>query len=169
MHTLYCCGLAWPAADKLDKLIHFSARVLSDQRQAKADVVSFRHQRQVSRVSELTPPLPDNLCRIVQLSSEKGASSWLSVLPWFALHKGAFRDALCLRYGWLPSNFPAKCVCGHGFTVDHAMNCPSSGFPTLRMSYRIAGNFRREKFPIWIYRTVSENKFPKCLQSFLCW
>ena len=79
--------------------------------------------------------LPDDLRRIVQLSSEKGASSWLSVLPieeyGFALHKGAFRDALCLRYGWLPSGLPAKCVCGHGFTVDHAMNCSSGGFPTL--------------------------------------
>ena len=36
-----------------------------------------------------------------------------------------------LRYGWLPSGLPAKCVCGHGFTVDHAMNCSSGGFPSL--------------------------------------
>ena len=50
----------------------------------------------------------------------------------FAFHKGAFRDALCLQYGWLPNGLPAKCVCGHGFTVDHAMNCSSGGFPTLR-------------------------------------
>ena len=35
----------------------------------------------------------------------------------FTLHKGA----LCLHYGWLPSGLPAKCVCGHGFTVDHAI------------------------------------------------
>ena len=115
---------------------HFSATVSIEQRQAKADVVSSRHQQQASRVSEITPLLPDNLRRIVHLSSEKGASSWLSVLPieehGFALHKGAFRDALCLRYGWLPSGLPAKCVCGHGFTVDHAMNCSCGGFPTLR-------------------------------------
>ena len=113
----------------------FSAAVLGDQRQAKVDVVSSRHQRQASCLSELISLLPDDLRRIVQLSSETGASSWLSVLPieehGFALHKGAFRDALCLRYGWLPSGLPAKCVCGHGFTVDHAMNCSSGGFPTL--------------------------------------
>ncbi len=40
------------------------------------------------------------------LSSEEGSSSWLTVLPLadqgFALHKGAFHDALCLRYGWQP-------------------------------------------------------------------
>ena len=35
--------------------------------------------------------------------------------------------------------------------------------------YRIAGNFRRENFrKFQIYRTVSENKFSKCLQSSLC-
>ena len=114
----------------------FSAAVLGDQHQAKVDVVSSRHQWQASCLSELMSLLPDDLRRIVQLSSDKGASSWLSVLPieehGFALHKGAFRDALCLWYGWLPSSLPAKCVCGHGFIVDHAMNCSSSGFPTLR-------------------------------------
>ena len=59
----------------IQQCTHFSATVFRDQHQAKADVVSSRHQRQASRVSELTPVLPDNLRRIVQLSSEKGASS----------------------------------------------------------------------------------------------
>jgi len=27
---------------------------------------------------------------------------------------------------------PSKCVCGNEFTVDHAINCSSGGFPTLR-------------------------------------
>ena len=77
--------------------------------------------------------LPDDLHRIIKLSSEKGASSWLSVVPiGFALCKGAFRDALYLWYGWSTSGLPAKCVCGHDFTFDHAMNCPSGSFPTLR-------------------------------------
>ena len=50
----------------------------------------------------------------------------------FALHKGAFRDALSLRYGWLPSGLLVHCVCGQGFSVDHALNCPTGGYPTLR-------------------------------------
>jgi len=116
----------------IQQRIYFSATVLSDQHQAKADFVSSRHQQQASRVSKLIPLLPDNLCCVV---SEKGTSSWLSVLPieehGFALHKGAFRDALCLQYGWLPSGLPVKCVCGHGFTVNHAMDCSSGGFPIL--------------------------------------
>ena len=27
---------------------------------------------------------------------------------------------------------PSKCVCGHRFNVEHAMNCLSGGFPTIR-------------------------------------
>jgi len=118
----------------IQQCTHFSTTILSDQRQAKANVVSSRRQQQASRISELTPLLPDNLCCVVQLSSEKGASSCLSVLPneehGFVLHKGVL-GMYCLQYGWLLSGLPAKCVYSHGFTVDHAMNCSSGGFPIL--------------------------------------
>lgn len=53
---------------------------------------------------------PD-LQRSVRAASEKGASAWLTALPieehGFALHKGAFRDALALTYGW-PLKFCAE-------------------------------------------------------------
>ena len=38
----------------------------------------------------------------------------------------------CVSYGWLPSGLPAHCVCGQGFSVNYAMNCPTGGHPTLR-------------------------------------
>ena len=61
-----------------------------------------------------------------------GASSWLTTLPidahGFALHKGGFRDALCLRYNWAPPHLPTKCACGSNFTIDHALSCPTGGF-----------------------------------------
>ena len=80
--------------------------------------------------------LPPRLKRCVDLAKEKGASSWLSVLPLddqnFSLHKGAFKDAISLRYGWKLPNTPAKCTCGKVFSVDHAMVCPTGGFPTIR-------------------------------------
>ena len=67
---------------------------------------------------------------------EKGASTWLTVLPLtdhgFTLHKSAFQDALALRYGWTPSKLQTKCECGHAFTVDHALSCAKGGFPTIR-------------------------------------
>ena len=42
-----------------------------------------------------------------------------------SLHKGAFRDAIALRYGWKPVNIPSKCACGHN---EYAL---SFRFPTL--------------------------------------
>ena len=50
----------------------------------------------------------------MDMASEKGSSSWLVALPiesyGFSLHKGAFRDAISLRYGWQPSLLPTFCV-----------------------------------------------------------
>ena len=74
--------------------------------------------------------------RCVELSQEKGASVWLTALPienhGFALHKSAFRDALCLRYNWPLNNQPSQCSCGHSFSIDHALSCPTGGFPSIR-------------------------------------
>ena len=96
----------------------------------------LRRQQESAAASELKATLPSNLQRALIVSSEKGASGWLSTLPieehGFALHKGAFRDALCLRYGWHPSLLPSFCICGSHFTVDHALNCPRGGFPSIR-------------------------------------
>ena len=76
------------------------------------------------------------LKRYVELAMEKGASSWLSVLPLddhnFPLHKGAFKDAICLRYGWKLLNTPTKCTCGTALSTDHAIICPMGGFPSIR-------------------------------------
>ena len=114
----------------------FSIDTLEAQLSAKCEVVRMKHRAHDEVAATLCQSLPVGLQRIVALSSEKGASSWLSALPveehGFALHKGAFRDALCLRYGWLPSGLPTQCVCGQGFSVDHSMNCPTGGYPTLR-------------------------------------
>ena len=71
----------------------------------------------------------------VDLAQEKGASSWLASLILeefgFTLHKGAFRDAVVLRYGLQPSYSPSSCACGSNFSVEHALSCPKGGFPTI--------------------------------------
>ena len=91
------------------------------------------HIQQANNVYDQLSP---ELKRCVDLAKEKGSSSWLSVLPLeehgFYLHKGEFRDALCLKYGWKLSNVPQSCNCGAHFTVDHAMICHMGGFPTIR-------------------------------------
>ena len=106
------------------------------QTKARTRAHNLNRQLQSKQAQELKSTLPSDLERVVTTSSEKGASSWLSALPidehGFALHKGAFRDALCLRYGWRPSHLPSSCVCGAKFTIQHALNCPRGGFPSIR-------------------------------------
>ena len=50
----------------------------------------------------------------------------------FTLHKGAFWDALCLRYNWTLPHLPTSCVCGAGLTVEHALTCPTGGYTFIR-------------------------------------
>ena len=70
------------------------------------------------------------------MAAEKGASSWLTTIPperhGFALHKGAFCDALCLRYHWPRPLLPTHCCCNEPLTITHALSCPTGGFPSLR-------------------------------------
>ena len=62
--------------------------------------------------------------RSLEFAAEKGASSWLAVIPIsemnFNLNKREFRDALNLRYDWNISESPSMCVYGETFTIDHA-------------------------------------------------
>ena len=61
---------------------------------------------------------------------------WLAAAPvkqlGFALHKGAFRDAICLRYGWQLRFTPEKCRCGLNFDTNHVLTCQQGGIQTMR-------------------------------------
>ncbi|PFX23815.1 hypothetical protein AWC38_SpisGene11617 [Stylophora pistillata] len=74
--------------------------------------------------------------RAVELASEKGASSWLTVIPMkdlgYNLSKREFRDAIKIRYGWEISDLPKTCVCGDFFHVDNAMIFRRGGFVIQR-------------------------------------
>ena len=102
----------------------------------KKDIRKTNRQRQEDQAKEIHNHLNPKLRRSIDLAMEKGSSAWLSVLPLedhdFYLHKGEFKDALCLRYGWSLSNTPHTCNCGTVFSVDHAMICHMGGFPTIR-------------------------------------
>ena len=108
------------------------------ERQIKEKTVTHQERRQLSNrlAQSIHESLTPSLKRSMDLAQEKGASSWLTSLPikefGFSLHKGAFRDALALRYNWEPSHLPAKCDCGKTFTVEHALSCPKGGLPTVR-------------------------------------
>ena len=105
-----------------------------EQRRMKLKVKSQKRTLEVEEAANLK--LSDSLKRATELAKEKGSSNWLNTLPLeefgFALHKSEFRDALSLRYGWLPERMPSKCACSEDFTVDHALNCHRGAFPTIR-------------------------------------
>ena len=106
----------------------------SEQKRIKVRVKSDKRKLEVEKATNLN--LPDYLHKAVELAQDKGSSSWLTTLPLeehgFFLTKSEFRDALSLRYGWLPDRLPSKCVCSESFTVDHALSCPRGAFPTIR-------------------------------------
>ena len=102
----------------------------------------YKHELRVShrndlsaQVDLLSDRLSPHLKRVLDAASERGASSLLTTLPiaghGFALSKGEFRDAMCLRFGWQPVNLPQTCVCAKSFSVEHAFSCPCGGFPSI--------------------------------------
>ena len=105
------------------------------QSQAKSDVHEERRKKQSADASALLSSFPP-LKFAMSLAQEKGASSWLTALPieehGFTLHKGAYRDALALRYEWQPNAIPSHCACGKSFSIPHVLSCARGGYPSIR-------------------------------------
>ena len=119
---------------KQDK--EYGSDIIADQLQNKSIISKRNKDRSIEEADILYSHLPDQLQRAVDLAKEKGASTWLTVLPLtehgFSLHRSAFQDALALRYGWSPSKLPSKCICGKNFTVEHTLSCARGAFPSIR-------------------------------------
>ncbi len=111
---------------------HITLDVYNSQRRIKNQVILEKQVTVKHTITELIPQLEDKHKRLMEISSEKGASSWLTVLPikehGFLLHKGSFRDALCVRYGWQLPYSPTNCSCQKPFSVDHCLSCPNGGY-----------------------------------------
>ena len=97
--------------------------------------VQRRTQHEVA-AKKVMADLSEEMQRNALVYKEKGSSAWLTALPIerhdFALHKGDFRDALCLRYGWPLRYTPSTCSCGSTFEVDHMLTCKCGGYLTQR-------------------------------------
>ena len=89
---------------------------MENQILAKAEISSMKRAHSIELASTLKNNLNPTLTRAMELAQEKGASSWLTVLPirehGFVLHKSTFKDALALRYDWIPPHLPSSCACG---------------------------------------------------------
>ena len=84
----------------------FPLEAQEEQIQAKHAACQAKRQAQISEANNIQATLPSSLQKAVEIAKETGASTWLTALPitehGFSFHKGAFRDALCLQYGWRP-------------------------------------------------------------------
>jgi len=103
---------------------------------AKQESHSEKEKASKDAYENLRENLPRTIARSLELASEKGASTWLNVIPLkeigFDLNKREFRDALRLRYNWPFNDIASKCICGDDFSVDHAMICKRGGFVIQR-------------------------------------
>jgi hypothetical protein len=119
----------------LAQVNEYSYEIYSEQLKARQDVRKQKNAHLSSLVQSIESKISDDLKYTLKLAQEKGSSSWLTVIPikehGFALHKGDFRDALALRYGWIPSRCLSDCSCGHAFSVEHALSCPKGGLPII--------------------------------------
>ena len=113
----------------LEQNHEYSFECLEAQVNAKRDAHKQNRDIAKSSATTLRATIPKSLQRAMALS-------WLTSLPLeefgLTLHKGAFRDAIALRYGWQPLHAPTSCACGTNFSVEHALSCPMGGFPTIR-------------------------------------
>ena len=126
-----------PLSDSiLQQNFQYSFDTLEAQLVAKSNLRTLKKQEQSNEASNLKSCLPVPLQYSMSLAQESGASNWLTALPiedfGFTLHKGAFRDALALRYGWCPTKVPSHCACGQPFSVSHALSCHMGGYPSIR-------------------------------------
>ena len=106
------------------------------QLQARKEVKAKKSKVIEEEADLLAQALDKQQKQTMILSQEKGASHWLTILPMaehgFSLHKGVFRDGLCLRYGWKPERLSTACAYGKQFNVEHTLSCNRGGFPILR-------------------------------------
>ena len=103
--------------------------------QARQEAKAAVRRRNLANNTKEADALILKLTKVKQMAmeqaSERGASSWLTTIPMlrygYNLNKQAFRDILCLRFGWTPTRLPQHCPCEHPFSVDHALSFPNGG------------------------------------------
>ena len=105
-------------------------------KQSKHQIEKHRNEEKKALLSELKARMSDDCVRAIEISSMKGASAWITILPLqsekFALNKREFFDSVKLRSRWPLKYVPSMCPCGKNYSVDHAMSCAKRGFMRAR-------------------------------------
>ena len=69
--------------------------------------------------------------RVLHHASLSKSTAWL-----FTRVPSVMRYAYVLRYNRQPLYLPTNCVWSQAFSLDHALSCPTGGFPTIRHNER---------------------------------
>ena len=122
-----------------EAIYHQKSRLLIDeeaQGKVMKDLRKRKEERWTERQEYVKNTLDEKMQRIVMLSAEKGASTWLTSLPLksygFRLNKQHFQDALCMRYDLKLKDVPNKCACGQPYTINHCLSCKRGGYVHIR-------------------------------------
>ena len=104
--------------------------------EVKDKIKAEKTEREKSKMEFVKSHINPQQLRILEATSEKGASSWLSTLPLkahnFYLNKQTFWDTIYLRFGIPIPRLPTNCVCGLKFSIEHALTCKKGGFISIR-------------------------------------
>ena len=105
-------------------------------KEIRTKVTAEKNSRLKEKADQIELELPAITARSMKQATEKGSSSWLSVLPLsdegFTLNKREFRDAIALRYNKRMIDLPPRCPCGEAYDINHALNCKRGGFVIMR-------------------------------------
>ena len=105
-------------------------------KEATKIVTQRKTEQLTNKLSKVETNLhPDTEIAVTQ-AKEKGASSWLTVLPieecGSTLTKNEFRDAIHLGYNKTLKGMPSQCPCAQNYVVTHAMNSKRGDFIIMR-------------------------------------
>ena len=68
----------------------------------------------------------------MDISTQTGVSTWLTVLSMTEFEFELLWDSVKLRYGWEISNLPTSWPCESKFDIQYSMSCKIGGFISIR-------------------------------------
>ena len=108
-----CAQVTAPLVDLIKSNAMEYPRGVQQEQKMKAKVQSRNCEKAAEEAEAVKASLTKDQQNAVEQASERGASTWLTAIPMtkygFQLNKQAFRDTVCLRYGWMPERLSSHC------------------------------------------------------------
>ena len=108
-------------------------------KQLKQNIKRIKESNYQSCLQELIVQMDEKEKQLVKISTEKGLSNWLTMLPipkhGFELSKQQFWDSIRLCYGSEIANRPIFCPCGSKFDIQHSISCKKGDFVRIRQNH----------------------------------